>query len=74
MDQLELSIHARSQSFMRMPVKISLALAILALIAAAVLLGSPWMNQGFHMPAEKHPAPQREAAGSSKEPAASTSK
>lgn len=38
---------------MRTPVKTYIALAILALIAAAALLGSPWMNQRFHMPAEK---------------------
>ncbi|MBF8670595.1 hypothetical protein IR012_22550 [Pseudomonas putida] len=33
--------------------KTFIALAILALIATAALLGSPWMNQRFHMPAEK---------------------
>ncbi len=58
---------------MRMPMKIFLALAIVALIAAAALLGSPWMNQRFHMPAEKHQAQQRETAGSTREPAASNS-
>ena len=36
--------------YMRMPMKTYLALAILTLIAAAALLGSPWMNQRFHMP------------------------
>jgi len=61
-------------SCMRMPMKISLALAILALIAAAALLGSPWMNQPFHMPAEKPQAQQRETAGSPREPAVSNSK
>ncbi|MEN5305557.1 MULTISPECIES: hypothetical protein [unclassified Pseudomonas] len=59
---------------MRMPMKISLALAILALIAAAALLGSPWMNQRFHMPEEKHHAQQRETAGSQREPAVSNNK
>jgi len=49
---------------MRMPMKTFLAVAILALIAAAALLGSPWMNQRFHMPAEKSHAQQRETAGS----------
>jgi len=49
---------------MRMPIKTFLALAILALIAAAALLGSPWMSQRFHMPPDKHPAQQRETAGS----------
>ena len=58
---------------MRMPMKTSLALAILALIAAAALLGSPWMNQRFHMPAEKAQAQQRETAGSPGEPAVSKS-
>jgi len=48
-----------------------IALAILALIAAAALLGSPWMNQRFHMPAEKAQAQQRETAGSPREPAVS---
>lgn len=57
--------------FMRMPMKLSLALAILALIAAAALLGSPWMNQRFHMPEGKHQAQQRETAGSPREPAVS---
>ena len=57
-----------------MPMKLSLALAILALIAAAALLGSPWMNQRFHMPEGKHPAQQRETAGSPREPAVSNSK
>ena len=61
-------------SFMRMPMKLSMALAILALIAAAALLGSPWMNQRFHMPADKHQAQQRETAGSPREPAVSKSK
>lgn len=56
---------------MRMPMKTFLAAAILALIAAAALLGSPWMNQRFHMPAEKSQAQQRETAGSHREPAAS---
>lgn len=60
--------------FMRMPMKLSMALAILALIAAAALLGSPWMNQRFHMPADKHQAQQRETAGSPREPAVSKSK
>ncbi len=60
--------------FMRMPMKLSMALAILALIAAAALLGSPWMNQRFHMPAHKHQAQQRETAGSPREPAVSKSK
>ncbi|WP_085273293.1 MULTISPECIES: hypothetical protein [unclassified Pseudomonas] len=54
---------------MRLPMKTFLALAILALIAAAALLGSPWMNQRFHMPPDKYPAQQRETAGSSREPA-----
>lgn len=44
---------------MRTPVKTYIALAILALIAAAALLGSPWMNQRFHMPAEKAQAVSR---------------
>ncbi|MGF6393505.1 hypothetical protein QFZ86_002413 [Pseudomonas plecoglossicida] len=61
----------RVSPFMRMPMKTSLALAILALIAAAALLGSPWMNQRFHMPAEKTQAQQRETAGSTREPAVS---
>jgi len=61
-------------SYMRMPMKISLALAILALIAAAALLGSPWMSQRFHMPTEKHQAQQRETAGSPREPAVSNNK
>ncbi|ATP50956.1 hypothetical protein V7V80_03005 [Pseudomonas kermanshahensis] len=56
---------------MRLPMKTFLALAILALIAAAALLGSPWMNQRFHMPPDKHPAQQRETAGSPREPAVS---
>ena len=56
---------------MRMPMKAFLALAILALIAAAALLGSPWMNQRFHMPDEKPQAQQRETAGSPREPAVS---
>ena len=59
--------------FMRMPMKTYIALAILALIAAATLLGSPWMNQRFHMPAEKVQAQQRETAGSPGEPAVSKS-
>ena len=58
---------------MRLPMKTFLALAILALIAAAALLGSPWMNQCFHMPAEKAQAQQRETAGSPREPAVSNS-
>ncbi|WP_409261015.1 hypothetical protein [Pseudomonas putida] len=53
---------------------LSLALAILALIAAAALLGSPWMNQRFHMPTQNHQAQQRETAGSPREPAVSNSK
>ncbi|MFJ4387340.1 hypothetical protein ACIP02_23840 [Pseudomonas sp. NPDC089408] len=57
---------------MRTPLRTYIALAILALIAAAALLGSPWMNQRFHMPAEKHQAQQRETAGSPREPAVST--
>jgi len=48
-----------------------LAFALLALIAAAALLGSPWMNGRFHMPADKKPAQQRETAGSPREPAVS---
>jgi len=56
---------------MRLPMKTFLALAILALIAAAALLGSPWMNQRFHTPPHKHPAQQRETAGSPREPAVS---
>ena len=48
-----------------------IALAILALIATAALLGSPWMNQRFNMPEEKTQAQQRETAGSSREPAVS---
>ncbi|WP_289132838.1 hypothetical protein [Pseudomonas sp. BCRC 81390] len=56
-----------------MRMKTYLALAILALIATAALLGLPWMNQRFHMPAEKHPAQQRETAGSPREPAVSRS-
>lgn len=48
---------------MRMPMKPYIALAILALIGAAALLGSPWMNQRFHMPAEKAQAQQRETPG-----------
>jgi len=56
---------------MRMPMKPYIALAILALIGAAALLGSPWMNQRFHMPAEKTQAQQRETAGSPREPAVS---
>lgn len=59
---------------MRMPMKTYIALAILTLIATAALLGSPWMNQRFHMPAEKTQAQQRETAGSSREPAVSTHK
>lgn len=59
--------------YMRTSMKIYLALAILALIAAAGLLGSPWMNQRFHMPAEKNQAQQRETAGSTREPAVSRS-
>lgn len=47
-----------------MPMKAYIAVAILALIAAAALLGSPWMNQRFHMPEEKSQAHQRETAGS----------
>ncbi len=47
-----------------MPMKVSIALAILALIATAALLGSPWMNQRFHMPEEKTQVHQRETAGS----------
>jgi hypothetical protein len=54
--------------------KTYIVLAILALIAAAALLGSPWMNQRFHMPAEKAQAQQRETAGSPGEPAVSKSK
>ncbi len=54
-----------------MPMKTYIALAILALIATAALLGSPWMNQRFHMPAEKPQAQQRETAGSQREPAVS---
>ncbi|MFJ4153590.1 hypothetical protein ACIPZF_02100 [Pseudomonas sp. NPDC089752] len=54
---------------MRMPMKKFLALALLALIAAAALLGSPWMKGRFHMPAENSPTQQRETAGSTKEPA-----
>lgn len=57
--------------FMRMPMKTYIALAILALIATAALLGSPWMNQRFHMPAGKPQAQQRETAGSQREPAVS---
>ncbi|HDS1818580.1 hypothetical protein [Pseudomonas putida] len=56
---------------MHMPMKTFLALAILALIGAAALLGSPWMNQRFHMPPDKNPAHQRETAGSPREPAVS---
>jgi len=56
---------------MHMPMKTFLALALLALIAAAALLGSPWMNGRFHMPADKNPAQQRETAGSPREPAVS---
>jgi hypothetical protein len=56
---------------MRTPMKTYIALAILALIAAAALLGSPWMNQRFHRPAEKAQAQQRETAGSPREPAVS---
>ncbi|WP_338747492.1 hypothetical protein V3D52_09975 [Pseudomonas putida] len=56
---------------MRMPMKPYIALAILALIGAAALLGSPWMNQRFHMPAGKAQAQQRETAGSPREPAVS---
>ncbi|MBH3418411.1 hypothetical protein [Pseudomonas putida] len=56
---------------MRMPMKPYIALAILALIGAAALLGSQWMNQRFHMPAEKPQAQQRETAGSPREPAVS---
>ncbi|MGE8388944.1 MAG: hypothetical protein ACN6O4_13030 [Pseudomonas sp.] len=56
---------------MHMPMKTFLALALLALIAAAALLGSPWMNGRFHMPADKTPAQQRETAGSPREPAVS---
>ncbi|MDH1576336.1 MULTISPECIES: hypothetical protein [Pseudomonas] len=56
---------------MRMPMKTFLALALLALITAAALLGSPWMNGRFHMPEDKPPAHQRETAGSTREPAAS---
>ncbi|NIE76184.1 hypothetical protein F3J45_17235 [Pantoea sp. Ap-967] len=59
---------------MRIPMKLSLAIAIVALIAAAALLGSPWMNQRFHMPVEQSQAQQRETAGSPREPAASNSK
>ncbi|MBH3412674.1 hypothetical protein [Pseudomonas putida] len=59
---------------MRMPMKLSLALAILALIAAAALLGSPWMNPRFHMPEGKHQVQQRETAGSPREPAVSKRK
>ncbi|MFJ4345607.1 hypothetical protein [Pseudomonas sp. NPDC089401] len=58
---------------MRMPMKPFLALAIAALIAAAALLGSPWMNQRFHMPEQKTQAAQRETAGSPREPAVSNS-
>ncbi|GLO09236.1 TPA: hypothetical protein QEM76_004418 [Pseudomonas putida] len=56
---------------MRMPMKPYIALAILALIGTAALLGSPWMNQRFHMPADKAQAQQRETAGSPREPAVS---
>jgi len=56
---------------MRTHLKTYIAIAILALIAAAALLGSPWMNQRFHMPAEKTQAQQRETAGSTREPAVS---
>jgi hypothetical protein len=56
-------------SCMRAPMKTFLVLAILALIAAAALLGSPWMNQRFHMPTENTPAQQRETAGSTRTPA-----
>ncbi|MBV4491062.1 hypothetical protein [Pseudomonas oryzicola] len=56
-----------------MRMKTYLTLAILALVATAALLGSPWMNQRFHMPAEKNHAQQRETAGSSREPAVSPS-
>ena len=58
---------------MRPSMKTFIALAILALIATAALLGSPWMNQRFHMPAEKNHAQQRETAGSMREPAVSRS-
>ncbi|MFP3406400.1 hypothetical protein SB757_17310 [Pseudomonas sp. SIMBA_065] len=60
---------------MRMPMKTYLALAILTLIAA--LLGSPWMNQRFHMPdrhaSEKSQALNAKTAGSPREPAVSNS-
>ncbi|ELF6205162.1 hypothetical protein RNI54_001964 [Pseudomonas putida] len=56
---------------MRMPMKPYIALAILALIGTAALLGSPWMSQRFHMPADKAQAQQRETAGSPREPAVS---
>ncbi|MFK0309904.1 hypothetical protein ACIQUF_01560 [Pseudomonas sp. NPDC090233] len=56
---------------MRIPMKKFLALALLALIAAAALLGSPWMKGRFHMPAEKTHTQQRETAGSTREPAVS---
>ena len=58
---------------MRPSMKTFIALAILALIATAALLGSPWMNQRFHMPEEKNHARQSETAGSPREPAVSRS-
>ena len=67
----------RVGSYMRLPTKVSLALAILALIAAAALLTSPWMNQRFHVSEltaapmfnGKSPAQQPKTAGSPREPA-----
>ena len=56
---------------MRMPMKPYIALASQARSGAAALLGAPWMNQRFHMPAEKAQAQQRETAGSPREPAVS---
>ncbi|WP_449433703.1 hypothetical protein [Pseudomonas putida] len=68
---------------MRLSVKTSLALAILALIAASALLGSPWMNQRFHL-SNQHPAQHQldsktssqesKTAGSTREPAVSNSR
>ncbi|WDY60007.1 hypothetical protein [Pseudomonas sp. PSKL.D1] len=49
--------------------KLFLALALLALIAAAALLGSPWMSQRFHMPEQKTSAHERKTAGPHWEPA-----
>jgi hypothetical protein len=63
--------------YMRMPMKTYLALAILTLIAAAALLGSPWMNQRFHMPdrhaSQKTQPLNQKTAGSPREPAVSNS-